>query len=177
MRAAYAALTASRTSSLLVLRHQHSCGRHTRLPGGHGHHLRSAGRDAVQGVREIDLSRLAAELERHALHRRCGLGQDLAADGGRAGEGDHVHRRIGGEQFGTGRPGLDDHAEHTGRQPGRLGRHTEGERRDRRERARPQDDRVPGHQRRDQLLEGHDDGAVVRGDGHDDARPARGGAG
>ena len=53
--------------------------------------------------------------------------------------------------------------------PGRLRRHTEGQRRERGERARPQDHRVPRHQRRDQLLEGHDDRPVVRGDGRDHA--------
>ena len=71
----------------------------------------------MQRVGEVDLRRLATELERDALHGRRRLGQDLPADRGGAREGDHVHRGIGREQFGAGRPGLDDHTQHARRQP------------------------------------------------------------
>ena len=46
------------------------------------------------GVGQDDVRRLAAELERHALERPPGLRADLAADGGRAGEGDLVDARV-----------------------------------------------------------------------------------
>ena len=115
LRVAYAALTASSTSSL------RSSGTSIRVAATHAWPavmattLRSAGRNAVQGVGQIDLGRLAAELQRDALHRRCRLGQDLAADGGRTGERDHVHGRIGGEHLSAGRATLDHHAQHTWR--------------------------------------------------------------
>ena len=37
-----------------------------------------------EGVVEVDLRRLAAQLERDPLHRRGGLGEDLTPDRGRA---------------------------------------------------------------------------------------------
>ena len=79
---------------LAVLRHEHPGGGHARLTGRHGNDLRGAGSDPVQGIGEIDLSRLAAELQCNPLHGRGGLGQDLPADSRRSGEGNHVHRRI-----------------------------------------------------------------------------------
>ena len=76
---------------------------------------------------------------------------------------------VGGEQLGAGGALLDHDAEHAGRDAGGVGGGAEDERRDRRERARPQDHRVAGHQGGHELLERHDDRAVVGRDRGDDA--------
>jgi hypothetical protein len=73
------------------------------------------------------------------------------------------------EQLGGGRPALGDHAERPRRESGSVGRGAEDEGRQRRQRAGSEDDRVTGHEGRHQLLERHDDGAVVGGDGGDHA--------
>jgi hypothetical protein len=108
-------------------RHQHPGRGDARLPGGHRHCDHRPDRRAVDGVVEVELCRLAAELERHALHRRRGLGEDPASDRGRSGERHHVDRRVGGEQLGAVGALLHDHAEHPGRDAGRLGGRAERE--------------------------------------------------
>ena len=121
-------------------------------------------------VGQVDLRRLAAELERDALHRRRRLRQDRRPDRGRSGERDHVDRRVRASSARPRRPRPRSTTLSTpGRQPRRIGRRAEHQRRDRRQRARPQHHRVAGHQRRDQLLERHEERGVVGGDRRDDA--------
>ena len=76
---------------------------------------------------------------------------------------------IGRQQLCTFGAVLDHDAQNAGRESGGVGCSAKDERRERRERTRSKDDGVPGHQRRDQLLKRHDDGAVVGGDRTHDA--------
>ena len=116
-------------------------------------------------VRQVDLRRLAAEFHRQSLHGRRGLGDDLAARHGGTGERDHVDGGVTGEQPSARDAFLDDDAQDSGGQPGRIGRGAEDQRRDRGQRARPQDDRVAGHQGGNELLKTHQQCGVVGRDG------------
>ena len=164
----YAAPTASRTSSL------RRAGTSMRVAATHAWPAVMAttimAPVATRSTRvgQVDLRRLPSELERDALHRRCGLGEDLLSDRGRAGERDHVDRGIGREQLGARRPCSTTTLRTPLGQPAGVRRGAEDERRDRREWAGPQDDRVAGHERRDELLERHQDRRVVRRDRGDD---------
>src|SRR5436190_1042315 len=56
--------------------------------------LGAAHRRREVGIGEDDVGALAAQLQRHPLHRRRGLAHDPLADFGRAREGDLVHERM-----------------------------------------------------------------------------------
>src|SRR5260221_575212 len=59
----------------------------------------AAERGVEVGVGEHDVGRLAAQLERHLLHRVCRGAHDVLAYLGRAGEREFVHHRVLDERF------------------------------------------------------------------------------
>src|SRR5256885_2152989 len=117
------------------------------------------------GVREDDVRRLAAELERQALERSRGLAHDLLADLRGARERDLVHARIAHERH----PGLGararDHVEHALGEPGLLAELGEPERRERRERRGFQHHGVPRRERGRDLPRREQEREVPRHDG------------
>ena len=100
------------------------------------------------GVREHDVRRLAAQLERHALDRLGGARGDAAAHLGGAGEPDLRDVRVLHEPLPAHRAGPRHHVHHALRDAGLERDPLELERRERRELGGLQDDRVAGGQRR-----------------------------
>ena len=116
------------------------------------------------GVGEDDVRALAAQLERHALEHPPGLRPDLAADGGRAGEGDL--RRSPGARPARRRCRRSPVSTFTTpwREPGLLDQLSQPQRGQRRLLGRLQDHRAAGGERRGDLPRRHQEREVPRDD-------------
>jgi hypothetical protein len=121
------------------------------------------------GVVEDDDGALAAELQRHPLHRAGADRLHPLARGGGAGERHHVDVGVRGERLAHHGAHARDEVEHARRQPHLLEHLGQRERRQRRHLAGLEHDGAPGRQRRGDL--GHDlvQRVVPRRDGADDA--------
>ena len=121
------------------------------------------------GIVKHDEGRVAAQLHRDFLDRAGALGNQLAADFGRAGKAELAHDGAAG-QLGTdftGRAG--DDAEHPGRHPGAFGQHGQRQCRQRRLAGGLEHDRAAGRQCRADLAGDHGIGKIPRRDGRADA--------
>ena len=127
------------------------------------------------GVLEDDVGRLAPELQEDLLHRVRRLGHDAPAGDRRAGEGDHVHPGVGGEDLAHQVVGRGDHVDHAGGDVGLLGDEPAQEGgRPRGVGGRLQHDGVPRRQGGAELGQVQVEGEVPGGDGahHADGLPA-----
>ena len=84
---------------LAVLGHEHAGRRDTGLTGVGGEHGRAPHRRPLDRVGEVELHRLAAELEQDALHGRRGLRHDRPPHRGGAGEAHAVDRGVRRQQL------------------------------------------------------------------------------
>ena len=107
--------TSATNSSLIVVLHQNAGGRVAALAGIEEH---AVGRDLgdvieVAGIGKDDVGRLAAGFERHMLHVALArIAQEVLADLGRAGEGDHVDVHVAAQRLAGGFAKARQHVEH-----------------------------------------------------------------
>ncbi len=121
------------------------------------------------GVVEHDERRVAAELERHLLHRPRALRHQQLADLGRAGEGQLAHARIARQHAADLARGPGDDVEDARRDAGARGELGERERGVGRLRRRLAHDRAAGGERGRDLAGDHRGREVPRRDRRDDA--------
>ena len=138
----------------LVLHEQAGAGR-ADLAGVEEHRgQRIVERDLEIGVGEDDVGVLAAQLEGDLLHGGGGRRHDAPAGLHAAGERDHVHPGVLGEQRARLRPGTEDQVADAGRQPGLLEQAHQVDARVRCQLARLEHEGVTGRQARRDLPAG-----------------------
>ncbi len=155
---------------VLLPGHQQPGGDRTALPRVRADHEgREHGGRGEVGIVEQDHGRLAAELQEDPLDRAAGRLHDPAAGGGGTGEGDHVHARVGGQQFAGLDAGGGEDVDHAGRDVGAGGDQlAQGQGDQRRVRGTLEHDRAAGRERGGQLGQRELVRVVVRDDrGHD----------
>ena len=124
----------------------------------------------VGDIGEDDVGRLAAGFERDMLHvALAGIAQEVLADFGRAGEGDHVDIHMAAERLAGGFAKARKHVEHAFGNAGFSGQFGNADGRQRRLLGRLQDDGIAGGKRRSKLPRRHQQGEVPRHHGADDA--------